>query len=473
MQFDIYQESVFDDFKNTQQNILVNSVAGSGKTTTILQCLNILEKSKTAKFLAFNKAISEELKRKTQNPNVSTMHSMGLQSLRKTFPHTKVSENKVKQIIYSLQKHFNVKSEDMGGFVYTVNILVDFARMYNVVLPNTTNITNLALSIGLMPNELEVNAAIKTLQMSNNSLSKEVDFIDMIYQPVKLNLLLTKYDVVFVDEAQDLNVIQQLLFQNAIKRTGRFVAVGDPYQSIYGFAGADAEAFDNLRQIPNTIEKPLNCCYRCSKTIIGLAQSIVPHIHGFEGSDSGIVVCEDYNSIIDGDMVLCRNNKPLVQLALKLFNENKKCTIKGRDFGNELIQLIQSTKHVNKTVSMGKLNHLLEVQVDKLKKLGVQKPESTNSYKKLLEKIDIITTVVYPKVSDTKQAVTMIDKLFRENNDSNRIMLSTIHKAKGLESDNVHILNRELLGCEDDSQEKNLEYVAYTRAKKKLNFLIQ
>ena len=73
----------------------------------------------------------------------------------------------------------------------------------------------------------------------------------------------------------------------------------------------------------------------------------------------------------------------------------------------------------------------------------------------------------------------LIDKLtsiFKDNN-TEGICLSTIHKAKGLEADNVYVLNKNLMPSKyvkqdwELEQEKNLEYVAYTRPKKMLGFI--
>ena len=48
---------------------------------------------------------------------------------------------------------------------------------------------------------------------------------------------------VFIDECQDLNACQRSLMLKAVKPNGgRFIAVGDPAQAIYGFAGADSDS---------------------------------------------------------------------------------------------------------------------------------------------------------------------------------------------------------------------------------------
>jgi len=91
--------------------------------------------------------------------------------------------------------------------------------------------------------------------------------------------------------------------------------------------------------------------------------------------------------------------------------------------------------------------------------------------------VSIITEVIFPRVSDTKEAVELLNKIFSDKDSKNVITLSSIHKAKGLENDRVFVAERQLMPSKfaktdrELEQEKNLEYVCYTRAKKELIFL--
>jgi superfamily I DNA/RNA helicase len=79
-------------------------------------------------------------------------------------------------------------------------------------------------------------------------------------------------------------------------------------------------------------------------------------------------------------------------------------------------------------------------------------------------------------IQTKQQLLDKLNLIFKDN-ENNGVCLSTIHKAKGLESDNVFILNKNLLPSRyvkqdwELEQEKNLEYVALTRAKKTLGFI--
>ena len=80
-------------------------------------------------------------------------------------------------------------------------------------------------------------------------------------------------------------------------------------------------------------------------------------------------------------------------------------------------------------------------------------------------------------MSNTKEAIELIDRIFNDKHDKNKITLSSIHKAKGLENDKVFIYRPELMPSKfavtevEKEQELNLMYVSYTRAKKELVFV--
>ena len=76
LEYSDYQLDIFDAVENGSENIAINAVAGSGKTTTIVSaCRRLKEKERNVIFLAFNKLIVEELKTKLKGfAEVSTLH---------------------------------------------------------------------------------------------------------------------------------------------------------------------------------------------------------------------------------------------------------------------------------------------------------------------------------------------------------------------------------------------------------------
>lgn len=74
-----HQKAVYEVFKQTDRNMSISAVAGSGKTTTLLQLLNFVPDGSSTIFLAFNNSIVDELKARNKRDGVDimTLHSCG------------------------------------------------------------------------------------------------------------------------------------------------------------------------------------------------------------------------------------------------------------------------------------------------------------------------------------------------------------------------------------------------------------
>jgi hypothetical protein len=266
---------------------------------------------------------------------------------------------------------------------------------------------------------------------------------------------------------QDYNRAQQFILNKVVKKdTGRLISVGDENQKIYYFNGSDSNAFDWFREKENTKVLPLTTSYRCSKNVIRHAQNIVPNINhkvdAVEGSVRNGSVLEEAQS---GDFVLSRTNKPLVILLFDLLRRNKNASIRGNDTG------ITISKTVNKYKNLVDLNtgltNLLTEKSVQLLNMGVSDVFNDPRYIAVQDTVDIIRFLM----NNSKTIGEILDKLpyiFTDN--PKGIILSTIHKSKGLEADNVFIIKPDKLKiptkiAEMWQQEINLEYIAYTRAK--------
>jgi len=248
-------------------------------------------------------------------------------------------------------------------------------------------------------------------------------------------------------------------------------------QAIYGFAGADFISFKQFVKIPNTIELPLSVCYRCDSEIIDLAKTLVPHIEFFDKNAKGVVDNEaKKENIKSGDMVLCRTNYPLIKMCLDYLKVGVKAHVRGRDIGKNIVDILKKSK----TEDLSALFSYVYTDLEKIKKrvqdkhgLSFSEAQEHPTYVAYKEKIEIIE-LLSAEAKTVNDIVLKIEQIFSDDNDDG-IQLSTIHKAKGLESDNVFIIHRELLGSMysgPNSQEDNIMYVAYTRAKHYLGFVI-
>lgn len=512
----IYQQGVYNFIKNRKGNAVVDAVAGSGKTTTLLNALKLIPSNKRVLFLAFNKSIAKELSQKvpnTSNIHVKTVHGFGFSCLNKYF-NCRIEKDKYHRIlndVFSYHKegdldilkkyNFNTSSmlsvNDMyvdlkeleiepTGYFQRIIQLCDLGRMNLIDIRSKKGIDQL--------NEIAKNHSIEIqngecfrawhLIKIGSSFKSEIDFTDMIYLPIKLKLYPFKYDFVFIDECQDLNACQRTIMLGAVKpKTGRFIAVGDPSQAIYGFAGADANSFKTLSSLPKTKKLPLSVCYRCGKNIIKEAQSIVPHLEAFEGAiDGSVEHNKDISHIKEGDMVLCRQTYPLFRLCLILLSQNKAAKVMGTDIGASLIKNINDTKKKREDWTLENMFNRLYAELDKVLKSIMRKEDKTESeaketktYATAKEKISVIEMLAVG-LDSPLEIIEKIKTIFNDDNKPS-ILLSTIHKSKGLEADRVFIIHPELMPSKyaeldwEIEQEDNLKYVAYTRAKSLLAFI--
>jgi DNA helicase-2/ATP-dependent DNA helicase PcrA len=472
----IYQQSIFDFVESGEGNAVINAVAGSGKTTTIIEALNLIPKDKKVIFVAFNKSIVNELSQKVPpHVEVKTMHSFGFSMVRANMGNVQVQNDKVMEIIKQLYPAWNIPDEISEGYMQRVRTIVDMAKLN--MASNMHELYDIVEHHGVEILNSEVEKAWMVYGVALN-FKKMIDMTDMIFLPAYHQFKCKQYDWVLVDECQDLNRCQQEILKLMVKPNGgRFIAVGDPRQAIYGFAGADAESFKSLTQIENTITLPLSVNYRCGKAIIEKAKNIVPQLETHDNAIEGeFIERGSWKDVEDGDYVLCRNVKPLVKLCMEFLISGKKAFVRGKDIGKSMIVLLERTKATTFEDAKVKMKEELERMVKKSIARGKKPEDAYNSsmYKSASDKIEAIEILAGDLVL-VSDIVKKIDTLFSDANSG--IILSTIHKSKGLEADNVFILNHDLLPSKwakkpwEIEQEDNLIYVAYTRAKRKLAFI--
>ena len=117
---------------------------------------------------------------------------------------------------------------------------------------------------------------ILKLELDNRKEAfKLVDFNDMIQKFIdRADELCPTFDVVFIDEAQDLSPIQWKMYDELKKKSKYVVLAGDDDQAIYGWAGADVERF---QKEPGK-ERVLPKSYRVPQSIQSIANKILDRI---------------------------------------------------------------------------------------------------------------------------------------------------------------------------------------------------
>lgn len=474
-----YQEAIYKTFQLSRRNISISAVAGSGKTTTLLELLKYIPTRSSSLFLAFNNSIVDELKKRNEREDVTimTIHSCGWRTILQCYgSKIKMNPNKAMGKTEATMKHFNIQAKRYGYYFYNIPKVLDLMRC-NLCENEEEAINELLDHYDINISNEDVKLVKYAFDLMNRDRS-QFDFMDMIYVPVVdsyVRARLHKYDFIFCDESQDFSRAQQQFIKLCLNRRGRLVTVGDPRQAIYGFAGADAESYERLSNLDGeAIQLPLSVSYRCAKNIVLEAQKIVPAIKYAPDAPYGIVKQGSLTEIERGDWILCRNLKPLVQTYLWLLKNKIKSKIKGKDIGEGILALIDKTG----TKTLYELTTGLEYERDallaKLEHRGFRHPSLHPKMKTLEQRVDVIECLMN-EVANVQQLKDMIANIFSD--DVQGIMLSTIHKAKGLENETVYFLCPELIPSKfatqpwEFEQEENLRYVAITRAKQKLVYV--
>lgn len=472
IEFSEYQKNIFNGVKNTKSNICVNATAGSGKTTTILEALKLVPRFKRTIFLSFSNSIVNTLKSKVpMGVQATTLHSLGMRFTTKYYPGIRVNPNKYSQLALSL---YGQKTKEIFKKAYQIQDISAYARM---------TLTPLEIDeIEKMCDKYDVNYEQETIEktielIQQDEFPSSIDFADMIFFPAMYeDMVQEQFDFVFLDEAQDCSKAQIKFVQNLLKPTGRLVSVGDESQSIFSFAGGDIDAFKALKELPNTIELPLSISYRCSKRVVEQAKRLCSRIEAHKNANEGVVRTGFVEEIEEGDMVLCRNNAPLVDIYFRLVDDGKKAKIYGKEIEKGIIQIVERCMSKYKEKFIDNLYEELDKVRDELFRKGVRNPEKHERYGNMCDKVDLIE-LISRKVNSTAEIIPLIKSMFVEN-DAEGVKLMTCHKAKGLENDRVFIMQhyqgKKLIPSQYATQkwqleqEKNLEFVAITRAKDEL-----
>ena len=222
--------------------------------------------------------------------------------------------------------------------------------------------------------------------------------------------------------------------------------------------------------------------FRCPKAVVEKAREIVHHIEAHETAPEGSVYSiseKDYwergfatQHDQANDAILCRNTKPLVQTAFQLIKRGISCHVEGRDIGAGLIKLVERfEKARSMTAFRERITAFKEQQVLKLNAKGKETQAQS-----VEDKVDTIL-VIADAVKSVEELKANIISMFQDSDGNTRqtLTLSTVHKSKGREWRRVFLMGENLYMPSPYArqewqieQERNLQYVAYTRAKSEL-----
>ena len=480
---------------------VVRATAGSGKTTTLVQVAASLPEDLRVCFLAFAKDAADELRsRLPSQVEARTVHSLARRTLQSYLGRCGMrlqapEDNKYRALIKAEMTEvaygYALPQDALDAAGAYLLELVKFARFNLTQTKDEEAVRKLAVRYNLTPPEdisleTEVHRRLPTvLRQGHDQALKQglIDYTDMLYLPWVLKLKPDPYDFVCIDEAQDYSALALEFTMRLVGDFGRLLFVGDPRQSIFGFAGADTDALDRIIAKTNATVLPLTVTYRCPTSHVALAQLIAPEIEVSPMAEAGNVYWIDDRAltkwVFPGTMVLCRMNGPLVVTCLRLVQAKKPAFVRGRDLAAQVRELGRKAFRTGFRNPHGKLAHLAQQEEARLRHSLRGHPNTDFLVQQKLDVIDCLRVLVEELLETVIPSLESLDQLiertFSEGKGS--VILSTVHRAKGKEAERVVILYPELMPAgyartaESVRGEACVQFVALTRAKRDLVFV--
>lgn len=470
-------------------HLIIRARAGTGKTTVLI------EGSKRAPersilVCAFSKIIQLELESRFLDPvtkirthphiKAQTLHSVGYACIRKFKEGIKVEFNSTRadglaqqvcgntapDVVKRLVSKLHTKGREIAPHATTLGDLTDIAITFECIPEESWEKSGFGA-------EYVEKKALEAMELAANiQTGATIDGSDMIFLPVRNHWLQGLYDLVLVDEAQDMTTAQLEIAQGVLNRGGRIAIIGDDRQAIFGFRGADSGSLDRLKIELSASELGLKTTYRCGHSIVELAQGLVPDFlcgAAHEGSIEEIYCNELTAAAGPGDFILSRINAPLVSVAMKLLRAGKRTRIAGKDIGKGLIALVRKLRPTSVPDYLRKTEAWADRECSRLQAQMEKATEGRkNTIRTKMEGINDQATMLTELAEGAKNVNEITDRieaLFSDDGlgSAGMITCSSIHKAKGLEASKVFVLRDTLRSY--NQEELNLQYVGITRAK--------
>lgn len=454
------QDHILDLASNSEANLLISALAGTGKTTT----LEMIERAVSAKpilYLCFNKKIADDAtKRMLSTTTVRTFNSLGHRIWAKSCSkNLSLDPRKSQTILRSLidetpRKDQGPLWDSFWEVVHGVALAKALGYIPEGKFPNAKRLISVGAfhsSLDEVPDDLTADLIDAILTRSISAAYEgSIDYNDQVYMPALFGGTFPRFPLVLVDEAQDLSPVNHALLHKLCKV--RTIAVGDRWQSIYSFRGVGQDSIADLVAQFKMEKADLSISFRCPRAIVENARWRVPHFKWIkDGGHVEKLANLQGASIPDNAVAICRNNAPLLRLALALLSTSRSVRVAGSDVGPKVVGLM-------KKLGPGDLP-----QASVLSAIDDWLAEKLDRQSTTAQDLADCMKVFASHGSSLSQAIAYAEHLFSQKG---AICLMTGHKAKGLEFETVYFLDPWL--CRDDEQDLNLKYVIETRS---MNYL--
>jgi hypothetical protein len=427
----VYRDYVYRHKFNINDIIAIKSVAGSGKTTTLLELSKIHNKKKIL-YIAFNKSLIEEIKEKIVNKDIKNLYPTTFDALSRM-----IFINNMKKNIYNDEDDYDNNSLNIIDLKpQTLPHVIEWFvnkpyRIKNYYISHFRKFCNQTKYKCIKEYSIKVLGGEKNLltNMWKKVLNYELVTFDSIRKMVEINHMCKNYidknyDMIFIDESQDFdNTMLKILLEDT---TIPKLFVGDPKQAIYEWKGS-INAFDKLPDTTLTLE--FYSTFRVGNPACDEISNKFDNCWMISKSTNNTIL--EYNTIPDEKYVyLFRSWKNLLKSAQHI----KNIWIYNYDSQIEYIKKLHSRLQIS------------NLEEDELNEFSDDLPKFL--LKMSFEELDKL-------INNIKQ--NLVDKKICN------IEFYTIHSYKGLENDIIRIYNDI-----DIKKEQNLYYVALTRGMKKI-----
>jgi superfamily I DNA/RNA helicase len=481
MQWTEEQEAIFRWFRTGRGNLLVDAKAGSGKSTTIREGV-VWAPEPSVLICAFNKHIADEMNEalnqvKGRVIKSATLHSVGYEIIKQNWPKTPLREHRTEELARAVFDKAKVKKR-----FSLIKAVVDTCAKVKNALPEAETVEDI-LMIGedfdtfaaekMMAWDDQAHLILATLEASKQNTGS-IGYDDMIWLPVTHKWKPKgRFRLVVIDETQDMNAAQLTLAQMMVAEPfGRLMFVGDENQAVYGWRGADRFSMTRIRREVECKELPLNVSFRCSKAVIREAQTIVPSITPLPNAPVGRVHHISFPEIglyaQPGDFVLSRFNAPLVSACIAIRRMGLKAHIDGREALSQARNILGKIERTGTSL----ISFERDVANWMQKEIAIARSRSSPARSQRATDFGMLLGRLAREASSMAEIREILDALFKGRRSPNAIVCSTIHRSKGREAPRVFVLKDTLPLRQaspeyeyDMHEEKNLEYIAITRAK--------
>jgi F-box protein, helicase, 18 len=471
---------------SSKGNLLINAVAGSGKTSTLIGYAERNPKKKIL-YLAFNKSVKLEAEHKfsekaLKNVKVTTAHSLALR-------HFANNQLKIRQgssySAFDAKNILGFKRKDIIADMKYGKHVIDMVNCFcNSSASKVIEMDYLSfLKEGKDKEFVKVNYGellLSSRQFLGKMMNNEIEIShDFYLKQFQLSSPKYPFDTLFFDEGQDASAVMLDVFLN---QKGDRIIVGDEHQQIYRWR----YAVNALREV-DFAKTHLNTSFRFPQSIADLAKNIL-ETKSLLSNTIGEISMPDIKGRGDSaeiatNAIVGRTNSALLVEAINLLIENKAVS-KVYFEGN-----FSSYTYADEG---GSIYDVLNLYLDKRKKIRDPLIKSFKSLFELEQYADEtedspMKGLIHIVNTYKKELPSLIKKIKEhhvadDSKEEAEVVFSTVHKAKGMEYDEVTLLNdflgeerlKTLLNGEEVDLNKleediNILYVAATRTKTKLN----